>query len=496
MAGDQHASVRTLNPFVPGAGLQPPELVGRERDLEAVTHIATRAKFGLTSQGMVISGLRGMGKTVLLVAMQDAVTREGMVSARIEATGDADRDYDSLFHEIALAAAMIRSESLRDKMLAILPKVESLTLSLFNVAAEVQLPAQERARSNQFKLELLVEQLAITARDEHTGVFVFIDELQEMDSAMLGTLITLQHRMGQESLPFYIIGAGLPNLPGVLSKTRSYAERLFEYRRLDQLDAEDTADGFQKPATRSGRPFDEEALAALVELSCGYPYFIQAYGKAAWNASDSSPIRVDAVRRGEPVARRELDDGLYLSRWQRATAQGREYLAAMASINGDNPLHIERGVDVSGQAPEGNLDDANRADRNRTDLPAGTRQGRIHRPRHGRIHPSRQSDSESGVRQRGVTRCVRRGTTRTPAVSGVDAASSAPLSQIPPLPQLHRKRAGHNRMLNWSSITRTPRIESRQPTQQSRQIASNTGRSSNQRHVIREILWHPSSDSH
>lgn len=352
MAGDQHASVRTLNPFVPGAGLQPPELVGRERDLEAVTHIATRAKFGLTSQGMAISGLRGMGKTVLLVAMQDAVTREGMVSARIEATGDADRDYDSLFHEIALAAAMIRSESLRDKMLAILPKVESLTLSLFNVAAEVQLPAQERARSNQFKLELLVEQLAITARDEHTGVFVFIDELQEMDSAMLGTLITLQHRMGQESLPFYIIGAGLPNLPGVLSKTRSYAERLFEYRRLDQLDAEDTADGFQKPATRSGRPFDEEALAALVELSCGYPYFIQAYGKAAWNASDSSPIRVDAVRRGEPVARRELDDGLYLSRWQRATAQSREYLAAMASINGDNPCTSNEVSTYLGKLPK------------------------------------------------------------------------------------------------------------------------------------------------
>ncbi|MBM6700230.1 hypothetical protein H7U32_07990 [Bifidobacterium pullorum subsp. saeculare] len=113
-------------------------------------------------------------------------------------------------------------------------------------------------------------------------------------------------------------------------------ERLFEYRTIGRLSEDDTANGFQKPARQLGRPFSDDALKELVRASRGYPYFIQAYGKAAWNASDSNPIPLTAVMDGEPLARKELDSGLYLSRWQRAKASGRHYLAAMAAINGDD----------------------------------------------------------------------------------------------------------------------------------------------------------------
>ena len=187
------------------------------------------------------------------------------------------------------------------------------------------------------RLELLIESIARQLQKKDSGLFLFIDEFQEMASEPLGTLISLQHRMGQDSLPFYIIGAGLPNLPGVLSRSKSYAERLFEYRIIGQLSEQDTAEGFQKPAARVGRPFQPDALEELVKVSQGYPYFIQAYGKAAWNASDSSPIALRAVKESEADARAELDEGLYASRWQRATVAGREYLAAMAAISGDEP---------------------------------------------------------------------------------------------------------------------------------------------------------------
>lgn len=327
-----------LNPFMPGAGMQPPELVGRERDLEIVDRMIARTKLNNLDRGIIFSGLRGVGKTVLLVKLQEMAAGKNMLTAKIESSGNPDDDYEAIFHEINLAAMKIHLVGgLKKRLGDVISSIKSMSFGAFGLSASVSRESSAQASDNPFKLELLIESITTELKKSNSGLYLFIDELQEMADEPLGTLMSIQHKMGQRSLPFYIIGAGLPNLPGVLSKSRSYAERLFEYRTIGQLSDADAAEGFQKPARRNGRPFTDDALNELIKVSSGYPYFIQAYGKAAWNASGSNPIPLQAVTRSEACARAELDDGLYSARWQRTTPTGRRYLAAMAKIGTESP---------------------------------------------------------------------------------------------------------------------------------------------------------------
>ena len=340
-----------LNPFMPGAGMQPPELVGRERDLEIVDRMIARTKLNNLDRGIIFSGLRGVGKTVLLVKLQEMAAGKNMLTAKIESSGNPDDDYEAIFHEINLAAMKIHLVGgLKKRLGDVISNIKSMSFGAFGLSASISRESSAQTSENPFKLELLIESITTELRKSNSGLYLFIDELQEMADEPLGTLMSIQHKMGQKSLPFYIIGAGLPNLPGVLSKSRSYAERLFEYRTIGQLSDADAAEGFQKPARRNGRPFTDAALNELIKVSSGYPYFIQAYGKAAWNASGSNPIPLQAVTKSEACARAELDDGLYSARWQRTTPTGRRYLAAMAKIGTESPSSTAEVADRLGKS--------------------------------------------------------------------------------------------------------------------------------------------------
>lgn len=340
-----------LNPFMPGAGMQPPELVGRERDLEIVDRMIARTKLNNLDRGIIFSGLRGVGKTVLLVKLQEMAAGKNMLTAKIESSGNPDDDYEAIFHEINLAAMKIHLVGgLKKRLGDVISNIKSMSFGAFGLSASVSRESSAQTSENPFKLELLIESITTELKKSNSGLYLFIDELQEMADEPLGTLMSIQHKMGQRSLPFYIIGAGLPNLPGVLSKSRSYAERLFEYRTIGQLSDTDAAEGFQKPARRNGRPFTDDALNELIKISSGYPYFIQAYGKAAWNASGSNPIPLQAVTKSEACARAELDDGLYSARWQRTTPTGRRYLAAMAKIGTESPSSTAEVADRLGKS--------------------------------------------------------------------------------------------------------------------------------------------------
>lgn len=340
-----------LNPFMPGAGMQPPELVGRERDLEIVDRMIARTKLNNLDRGIIFSGLRGVGKTVLLVKLQEMAAGKDMLTAKIESSGNPDDDYEAIFHEINLAAMKIHLVGgLKKRLGDVISNIKSMSFGAFGLSASISRESSAQTSENPFKLELLIESITTELRKSNSGLYLFIDELQEMADEPLGTLMSIQHKMGQRSLPFYIIGAGLPNLPGVLSKSRSYAERLFEYRTIGQLSDADAAEGFQKPARRNGRPFTDDALNELIKVSSGYPYFIQAYGKAAWNASGSNPIPLQAVTKSEACARAELDDGLYSARWQRTTPTGRRYLAAMAKIGTESPSSTAEVADRLGKS--------------------------------------------------------------------------------------------------------------------------------------------------
>lgn len=340
-----------LNPFMPGAGMQPPELVGRERDLEIVDRMIARTKLNNLDRGIIFSGLRGVGKTVLLVKLQEMAAGKNMLTTKIESSGNPDDDYEAIFHEINLAAMKIHLVGgLKKRLGDVISNIKSMSFGAFGLSASISRESSAQTSENPFKLELLIESITTELKKSNSGLYLFIDELQEMADEPLGTLMSIQHKMGQRSLPFYIIGAGLPNLPGVLSKSRSYAERLFEYRTIGQLSDADAAEGFQKPARRNGRPFTDDALNELIKVSSGYPYFIQAYGKAAWNASGSNPIPLQAVTKSEACARAELDDGLYSARWQRTTPTGRRYLAAMAKIGTESPSSTAEVADRLGKS--------------------------------------------------------------------------------------------------------------------------------------------------
>ena len=332
-----------LNPFMPGAGMQPPELVGRERDLEIVDRMIARTKLNNLDRGIIFSGLRGVGKTVLLVKLQEMAAGKNMLTTKIESSGNPDDDYEAIFHEINLAAMKIHLVGgLKKRLGDVISNIKSMSFGAFGLSASISRESSAQTSENPFKLELLIESITTELKKSNSG--------QEMADEPLGTLMSIQHKMGQRSLPFYIIGAGLPNLPGVLSKSRSYAERLFEYRTIGQLSDADAAEGFQKPARRNGRPFTDDALNELIKVSSGYPYFIQAYGKAAWNASGSNPIPLQAVTKSEACARAELDDGLYSARWQRTTPTGRRYLAAMAKIGTESPSSTAEVADRLGKS--------------------------------------------------------------------------------------------------------------------------------------------------
>ncbi|MDF7665976.1 ATP-binding protein [Bifidobacterium sp. ESL0745] len=329
--------LKALNPFSPGAGRQPATLVGREHELELMDLLLARTKAKRTSQGIIYRGLRGVGKTVLLIRLQNMAQKMHMPTVRIEATGNDTDDYVELFKGLAKVSRNVVNTKFRQRILNIFENVQSMSVNVLGNGMSVMKSTGDMygnmPHSNAYQLELLIEEISQAAQDSDLGLFVFIDEFQEMSSELMGTLITLQHRMGQENLPFYIVGVGLPDLPEALTKSRSYAERLFDYRKVGRLSYEDTALGFQNTVAKGGRKFNDEALERLVEDSQGYPYFVQAYGAAAWNQSTISPIPLEAVERGEAEARRSLDEGLYASRWQRATPAGRTYLMAMASMN-------------------------------------------------------------------------------------------------------------------------------------------------------------------
>ncbi len=180
----------------------------------------------------------------------------------------------------------------------------------------------------------MLEDLSLALKSEHAAVALFIDEMQDLDKDLLLALIAAQHAAGQREWPFYIIGAGLPNLPSKLSEARSYAERLFDYRQVGPLNPEASARALEEPAVKFGARFQPEAVNTLVEAADGYPYFIQEFGKAIWDIAPATPFSKEDADLAIAAGRSQLDAGFFPSRWERATKSERNYLRSM-SQDGD-----------------------------------------------------------------------------------------------------------------------------------------------------------------
>lgn len=365
------------NPYAPGAGQRPPELAGRDRELESFEVVLERLARGRPERSVVLVGLRGVGKTVLLGALRSAAVRRGWGTGKLEARPDQGlrRPLAAALHQA------VRELSGRhpDEAAEVLGVVKAFALRAADEAERtgrgrgaargsvrlrdrwqpgIDVPAAVgRADSGDIEIDLveLLTDVAGLAASAGRGVAVCIDEMQDLAPDDVSALCAACHELSQQALPLLVVGAGLPHLPAVLSASKSYSERLFRYVRIGALEREQADRALRSPALEEDADYTPEALEALFAATEGYPYFLQAYGKATWDAAPASPVTVDDVAVAAPQAEAELAVGFFGSRYERATPAEREYMRAMADLgaeSGDGAVTTSAVATALGRKPQ------------------------------------------------------------------------------------------------------------------------------------------------
>ncbi|MGY1638419.1 ATP-binding protein [Geodermatophilus sp. SYSU D00742] len=330
------------NPYAPGAGQRPPELAGRDTELSAFDVVLERIAHGRPERSLVLTGLRGVGKTVLLNQLRSAAISRGWGTGKIEARPDQSlrRPVSSALH-MALRELRHPDQESMDAVLGVLKAFALRQVPDAKVRDRWQpgidvVATSGRADSGDMEIDLveLLSDAAGLAADVGKGVALFIDEMQDVQAEDVSAICAACHELSQQGAPLIVVGAGLPHLPAVLSASKSYSERLFRYLRIDRLDRPAADRALLAPAEREDVTFEPEALDALYAAADGYPYFVQAYGKVTWDVAAASPITAADVAMAAPVAEAELAVGFFGSRYDRATPAEREYMHAMAELGG------------------------------------------------------------------------------------------------------------------------------------------------------------------
>lgn len=328
------------NPYAPGAGQRPPELAGRDEQLDRFQVVLERIRRGRPERSMVLTGLRGVGKTVLLNALRSTAVRARWGTGKYEARPEQGmrRPIAAALHvavrelghpqgqEVDHVLGVIKAFAQKDQPGAKLRDRWNPGIDAPAIAG--------RADSGDIEIDLveLFTDVGGLAADVGKGVAVFIDEMQDLQAEDVSALCAACHELSQSGLPLIVVGAGLPHLPAVLSASKSYSERLFRFNRIDRLSREEAARALQLPAEDEDAQWSPEALAAMYAATGGYPYFIQAYGKEVWDLAPATPITAEDVAVAAPAAEAELAVGFFGSRYERATTGEREYLRAMADL--------------------------------------------------------------------------------------------------------------------------------------------------------------------
>lgn len=327
------------NPFSPGAGSPPPELVGRDLILEQARILIGRIKHKRSEKSMLLTGLRGVGKTVLLNDIERMAKESGCQTISIEA------------HENKALAPMIvpylrsvlfdldRMSGMRDKVkrgLAVLRSfIGSIQLTVHDITFGLDIEP-ERGTADSGDLEIDLPNLFIAvgeaAEDRKSVIVLLIDEIQCFHRLELGALIMAMHKIQQRQLPIVLIGAGLPILPGLVGASKSYAERLFSFPNIDALSEIDAATALNKPAQAQGVIFESSALKEIYRLTKGYPYFLQEWGYQAWNRAVTSPITLQLVQETTQTVISRLDANFFRVRFDRLTPSEKYFLRAMAEL--------------------------------------------------------------------------------------------------------------------------------------------------------------------
>jgi AAA ATPase domain len=328
-----------LNPYAPGAGSPPPELAGRGEVREAVRVCIERLRRGRAAKSVLMVGLRGVGKTVLLDQMRNDAEASGAHTIRIEAP--ENRSLPALLApQLRLALLRLnRIEGAKDfavrGLRALAGFASKLKLTYNDIEVGLDYDSEPGLADNgdlEGDLTALLEQVGRAAKAGGTILVIFIDELQYVEEAQLAALISALHRCAQSQLPVTVVGAGLPQLRGRMGEAKSYAERLFEFPEIGPLAKADAKLAIVKPAEDENVEVADKAVDLIMAETKGYPYFLQEWGKHAWDAAPQSPIMESDVANASREAIAALDESFFRVRFDRLTPAEKKYLRAMAEL--------------------------------------------------------------------------------------------------------------------------------------------------------------------
>jgi hypothetical protein len=327
------------NPYAPGAGTKPPALVGRDEQVESFDVLLERLENGYAEQSLIVTGLRGVGKTVLLDVLREKAEARNWATVEWEVEKNAafgPRMAAQLRRVLLQIAPKARWTERALKAAAIL---KSFTMT-FNpdgamtagLDVKALVGSGDSGSLGEDLSDLLVA-LGEAAREQGIGVIFLVDEIQYLKTAELEALITALHKCARRSLPVTLVGAGLPQIPRLAGEAKSYSERLFQFPQIGELDAAtDARAALVLPARRLGIEYEPEAVDYIVNYTQGYPYFLQEYGKIVWDESSDSPITLTDAKAVLPLVEAKLDESFFRVRAERTTELELRYLFAMAQL--------------------------------------------------------------------------------------------------------------------------------------------------------------------
>ncbi|MBI2982048.1 MAG: AAA family ATPase [Deltaproteobacteria bacterium] len=327
------------NPYAPGAGTIPPELAGRDEIIEKASIALDRCRNGLSSRGLFLVGLRGVGKTVLLTRISQEAEANGFAVVWIETP--EKRSLPALLIPTLRTALlkldkMAAAGDLGKRVLRVLGGfVGAMKVKYRDVEFGVDLGNELGVADSgdlEHDLAALFTEIGKVTKEKKTALVLFVDEIQYIEEEQFAALIMALHKCAQNQLPIILIGAGLPQLVGQAGRAKSYAERLFEYPTIGPLSQSAAREALETPAAKSNVKYEKDALGEILLQTQSYPYFLQEWGKHCWQYAKQSPITLNDVRSATELAISELDASFFRVRFDRLTPGEKKYLRAMAEL--------------------------------------------------------------------------------------------------------------------------------------------------------------------
>lgn len=340
------------NPYSPGAGTPPPELAGRDAVLESARVALGRIRLGRPSKSLILVGLRGVGKTVLLNRIRELAENDGYKAVLVEAHENKSLPSLLLPELRQILYSLDSMASLSDKTKRALRVLGSFIKAFKAEAGGVSLsidPELGTADSGDLEADLAPLFVAIgeAAADRNTAVAICVDELQYLSEDEFSALIMAIHRVSQRNLPLVLIGAGLPQIVGLAGKSKSYAERLFDFPEVGALAPDDAREAVVAPARSQSVTISEDAVKEILRVTKGYPYFLQQWGHESWNLASKPSIDFSTVQHATKQALSKLDSNFFRVRFDRLTPREKDYLRALADF-GPGPQRSGEIADLLG----------------------------------------------------------------------------------------------------------------------------------------------------